>query len=46
MEIIVFVIVMSACISLIIAAYGKQKEKHSKMQEWMKEVKRQNDKNN
>ena len=40
MEIIVAIIVMAAMVSIIIVSYGKQQEKHRRMQEWMKEVKR------
>ena len=40
MEIIVAIIVMAAMVSIIIVSYGKQQEKHRRMQEWIKEVKK------
>ena len=40
MEIIVAILVLMTMVSIIIVSYGKQQEKHRRMQEWMKEVKR------
>jgi len=40
MEIIVAILVMVTMLSIIIVSYGKQQEKHRRMQEWMKEVKK------
>ena len=45
METIIFIIVLSSLVSLIICAYGKQQEKHNRMREWIKEVKKQRRKN-
>ena len=40
MELIISIIIMFSMVSIIIASYGKQKEKHRRMQKWMKEVKK------
>ncbi len=40
MEIIVTILVMFSMVSIIIVSYGKQQEKHRRMQKWMKEVKK------
>ena len=40
MEIIVAIIVMAAMVSIIIVSYGKQQEKHRRMREWIKAVKK------
>ena len=37
MEIIVAILVMFSMVSIIIVSYGKQQEKHKRMQEWMKQ---------
>ena len=37
MEIIVAILVMFSMVSIIIVSYGKQHEKHKRMQEWMKQ---------
>ena len=42
MEIIVAILVMACMVSIIIVSYGKQQEKHRKMKEWMKQVKKNN----
>ena len=41
MELLVTVIVLMSMVSIIIVSYGKQQEKHRRMQEWMKENQRQ-----
>ena len=40
MEIIVAIIVMASMVSIIIVSYGKQQEKHRRMREWVKAVKK------
>ena len=40
MEIIVAILVMASMVSILIVSYGKQQEKHRRMQEWIKEVKK------
>ena len=40
MEIIVAILIMASMVSILIVSYGKQQEKHKRMQEWMKEVKK------
>ena len=37
MEIMVAILVMFSMVSIIIVSYGKQQEKHKRMQEWMKQ---------
>tara|TARA_Y100000593_G_C4282620_1_gene323579 strand:+ start:1491 stop:1625 length:135 start_codon:yes stop_codon:yes gene_type:complete len=44
MEIIVGIIVMLSMVSIIIVSYGKQQEKHRRMQKWIKEVKKNENK--
>ena len=45
MDILVACLILVFGISSIVCAYGKQQEKHRRMKEWMREVKK-NDKNN
>ena len=40
MEIIVAILVMASMVSILIISYGKQQEKHRRMQEWVKQVKK------
>ena len=40
MEIIVLIAVMASMVSIIIVSYGKQQEKHRRMQEWIRQVKK------
>ena len=40
MEIIVAVLVMFSMVSIIVVSYGKQQEKHRRMQEWIRQVKK------
>ena len=40
MEIIVAILVMVTMLSIIIVSYGKQQEKHRRMKEWVKAVKK------
>ena len=42
MELIAAILVMFSMVSIIIVSYGKQREKHRKMKEWMKQVKKNN----
>ena len=41
MELLVAILVLMSMVSIIIVSYGKQQEKHRRMQEWMKENQRQ-----
>ena len=40
MEIIVAILIMASMVSILIVSYGKQQEKHRRMQEWVKQVKK------
>ena len=40
MEIIVAILVLMSMVSIIIVSYGKQQEKHRRMQEWIRQVKK------
>ena len=40
MEIIVAILVMASMVSILIVSYGKQQEKHRRMREWIKAVKK------
>ncbi len=41
MELLVAILVLMSMVSIIIVSYGKQQEKHRRMQEWVKENQRQ-----
>jgi len=40
LEYIMLFIFMLSMVSIIVVSYGKQQEKHRRMQEWIKEVKK------
>ena len=44
LEYIMLFIFMLSMVSIIIVSYGKQQEKHRRMQEWIKEVKKNENK--
>ena len=44
MEIIVAILLMASMVSILIVSYGKQQEKHRRMREWVKAVKKSKNK--